>query len=642
MRVHFFCLIFLVSTCLVVADTVGADDHGHGPTATTTVAAPTVFLDKSPRIVAYQLKRLDNARLLMVPRKTDDAKYIPVYSAIISRAGMSPQFREEAVDALIKLEAASPVSVLLGAVDRVEGDDRAVRRTKRELATMMIRRHEADLPANTDELVEATKSGDDFIRSAGFAGLLVSGSETIALEQAASGDDETLSLLHATELVPQKKMPSSIRDFVVKALTESKSTSVRNAAVVALGFIPTDQANTFEMVAPLVADADLRTAAVKTLLKISDEDRQASISADLLGNLVDTAEKTPASDRTSAAFTDAMQLADGLMASVPSETAGQYRARLNEISVRMVRIKTVEEEMRYDLTYFAVEAGRPVQIVLENHDLMPHNLVISMPGTLKEVAQLGLEAGPTGGRDGLQYVPKSDLVIEATEMVPAHGEARLTFTAPTQPGEYPFVCTFPQHWYRMYGVMVVTENLDQWLKNPVEPANPIGSNRTFVQSWTIDDFKDKLDQGMVGRTPEFGKRIFTEASCAGCHKVAGEGGVIGPELTDVMTRWKGDRMGVLREILDPSHKIDAKYMMQRILTVDGRTITGVLVKEDDDNVSLMSSPEAKEPTVVAQDDIEAMVPSSVSMMPKALMDQYTEDEIFELMWYLETASSSND
>ena len=42
----------------------------------------------------------------------------------------------------------------------------------------------------------------------------------------------------------------------------------------------------------------------------------------------------------------------------------------------------------------------------------------------------------------------------------------------------------------------------------------------------------------------------------------GEGGVIGPELSDVMKRWKGDKVGILRELLEPSHKVDAKYVMQ--------------------------------------------------------------------------------
>jgi putative heme-binding domain-containing protein len=188
----------------------------------------------------------------------------------------------------------------------------------------------------------------------------------------------------------------------------------------------------------------------------------------------------------------------------------------------------------------------------------------------------------------------------------------------------------------MYGVMVVVEDLDQWNKNPTEPANPIGSNRSFVQAWNVDDLKDELDTGLRGRTPAIGEKIFVEASCKGCHKVAGEGGVIGPELTDVFARWKGDRVGVLREILDPSHKVDAKYQMQLILTTDGKTLTGIVLKEDDDNVTLMANPEAKEPILVPQDDIDDMVPAKNSMMPKALMDQYTKDELFEMMSYLES------
>ena len=295
--------------------------------------------------------------------------------------------------------------------------------------------------------------------------------------------------------------------------------------------------------------------------------------------------------------------------------------------------------MRYDIPYFAVEAGKSVQIVLENHDLMPHNLVITVPEALKEVAQLGLQVGPNKGWQNLPYVPESDKVLHATPMVPADQQNTLTFTAPTTPGEYPYVCTFPQHWYRMYGVMVVVDDLDDWLKNPVEPANPIGSNRSFVQAWKVDDLKDELESGIRGRSPEIGKRLFAEASCAGCHKMQGQGGAIGPELSDVFERWKGDRVGILREVLEPSHKVDAKYVMQRILTVDGRTVTGVLLSEDDDKVTLLSNPEAKEPTVILQDDIEAMVPSSVSMMPKALMDQYTKDEVFEVLAYLESVAA---
>ncbi len=576
----------------------------------------------------------------MVPRKTDDAKYAPVYSAILARSGMSPQYREEAAEALSELGSASITSVLLDAFSSVEGDDRSVRRTQRELASRLLSQPAAKLAENADVLMEATKSDDSFVRSVGFAALVSAGQESNAMDRAKADDEATLSWLKSIELIPSQPTRSTLRDAVVYTLADSSSAETKNAAISALGFIDSDSADTYQLVAPLVANPSLRRSAVKTLLKANAKSLGSDVSASLLGELVSYAETTPAADRTSPEFTDAMQLADGLMGKVPDEVANQSRKRLSAITVRMIRIKTVEEEMRYDIAYFAARAGRPIQIVLENDDLMPHNLVFTMPDKLKDVVQLGLDAGPNNGANGLPYVPQSDLVLEATEMVAAHAESRLTFTAPSEPGEYPYVCTFPQHWYRMYGVMVVVEDLDAWLKNPTVPANPIGSNRTFVQSWTVDDFKGEMENGLVGRTAEIGKRIFVEASCAGCHKMSGEGGVIGPELTDVMTRWKGDGLGVLREILDPSHKIDTKYLMQRILTVDGRTVTGVLVSEDDINVTLLSSSEAK-PTVVAQDDIEAMVPSSVSMMPKALMDQYTKDEIFELMKYLESAGSNS-
>ncbi len=472
------------------------------------------------------------------------------------------------------------------------------------------------------------------MQSVGAAGLIVSGQSDSLL----SNPKAKRALLSAIQLVPDPAKLADLYSPVVELVTGSESADDRNAAIAALGFIAGRQEETYELLVPLVAEPEFRDAAVRAILKIPTESRNDQPSAQLLEQLVKHAEQTPANERTSDEFIDAMQLADQLMAKVSAVKAREYRSRLDEVTVRVVRIRTVEEEMRYDLPYFAVQAGKSVQIILVNEDLMPHNLVITTPGSLKEVAQLGLEAGPRGVDGGLPYVPKSEKVLYATDLVPMHHQERLTFTAPTEPGEYPYVCTFPQHWYRMYGVMVVVENLEQWNQNPVEPANPIGSNRSFVQAWTIDDLKDDLEMGLKGRSLEIGKRLFVEASCAGCHKMNGEGGTIGPELTDVFTRWKGDRVGVLREVLDPSHKVDAKYAMQQVLTADGQIISGILVEEDDDTITLVVSPDAKEPTVLARDDIEQISPSSSSIMPKALLDQFTKDEVFEILAYLQKAN----
>ena len=639
---HITAFFFFMTTLVgpVWSQQHGHEDHAVDSTVTK-VEAPKVFLDKSPRIVAYQLKRLDNQRLLMVQRKTDDAKYIPVYDSILSRIGMSPQFRQEALKALVTLQKSNPVTVLMNAIGKLDAEDREENRTAKQLAVMLLGLNQAPLKEHSNILWEAIKVDDDLSPSIAAAALLMSNQSETDLGKLTGGQSGQLAFLKAITLIPDAKQRSPFRQRVLGLLDKSGNQQIKNAAITAIGSLTNNQAESFVLLGPLITDDSLRVSTVRSMLKIPIKERDSETSMQVTRFLVDLAEKTPAAERTSPTFVDAMQLADQLLAIIPSDQARIFRQRLSAVTVRVVRIKTVEEEMRYDIPYFVVEAGKSVQIVLENHDLMPHNLVITVPEALKEVAQLGLQVGPNNGWNGMPYVPESDKVLHATQMVPSDQQITLTFDAPTEPGEYPYVCTFPQHWYRMYGVMVVVNDLDAWLKNPVEPANPIGSNRSFVQAWKVDELKDDLDSGMRDRSPEIGKRLFAEASCAGCHKVQGEGGVIGPELTDVFTRWKGDRIGVLREVLDPSHKVDAKYVMQRILTADGRTVTGVLLAEDDDKVTLLSNPEAKEPTVIAQDDIEAMVPSSVSMMPKALMDQYTKDELFEVMAYLESVAPAS-
>lgn len=626
----------LLFACLLsIATSVVADEHNHGGTPKKEVKPPTVYLDKSPRIVEYQLKRLENERLLLVPRQTDDAKYIPVYQAILSRGGMSPQYREEAVEALSILDKSSKAAVLLGAVEGIKVEGRESRRTARALASMLLKQPSAELAKLSETLTDIAETGESFQRSVAFASLITGKKPDEAWELASTDSDATMDWTRAVGLLPRKELRSAQRGRLVDLISESKPDKVRSAAITALSAVSDAPEKTFSLLAPLVENEKLRDASVRTLLSLPAKVGEESLAKKLAAFLVELAESTPPAKRTTDSFVDSMQLVDRLLAKLPTDLAKSYRVRLNEVTVRVVKIKTVEEEMRYDVPYFAVAAGRPVQIVLENHDLMPHNLVVTMPGKLKEVATEGLAAGPQG-TGGLPYVPDLDSVIAASEMIQPDKVTRITLDAPTEPGEYPYVCTFPQHWYRMYGVMIVVDDLDAWNKNPTEPANPIGSNRSFVQAWTVDDFKGELETGLRGSTPKIGEKIFKEASCAGCHKVKGEGGVIGPDLTESWARWKGDGEGVLREILDPSHKIDPQYAMQLILTVEGRTISGIVTAEDDDHVTMLTNPESKEPTLIPQDDIEEMVKSTTSMMPKALMDQYSKAEIFELLGYLKS------
>ncbi len=631
-RIVVFTFVCLIAFVMLAAQ---PHRHEHGESAEP-VNRPRIFLDKSLRIVQYQLKRLDNQRLLLVERKTDDAKYAPVYMAILTRAGLSRQHREEAIHGLSIINKSDAVSELLKALASLDTADRQQIRTGRQLATILLMQPMKLLTGQTESLLAATESESSLLRSVGHAGLITAGAADSAWKRAAADERSTLDWLASIPLVPSAEHRSRQRRAIVGLLEESNPANVRRSAIRALASVPSEQDATFRQIAPFVSDKAYQTVAIRTLLVVPAKARDAATAGMLVDVLVKHAEATPAAERTTDEFIDAMQLADQLLAKIPVAAARSYRQRLREITVRVVRIHTVEEEMRYDTPYFAVEAGRPVQIVLQNEDLMPHNLVvvISEKGALQEVAQQGLVLGPNPGFQGKPYVPKSDKVLFATGMVQSMRQERLTFTAPSQPGEYPYVCTFPRHWMRMYGVMVVVPDLDAWLQKPTKPKDPIGSNRAFVQTWKVDDFVKDLTTGVKGRSAEIGERLFKEATCALCHKVRGQGGSVGPELTDVFKRWKGDRTQVLREILDPSHRIDPKFAVSVIVTVDGKVFTGIVKSEDKTSVSVLVNPEAKEPIVIKRDDIDEMVKTSKSMMPKALLDRFTKDEVFELFAYL--------
>ncbi len=124
--------------------------------------------------------------------------------------------------------------------------------------------------------------------------------------------------------------------------------------------------------------------------------------------------------------------------------------------LKIVRITAVKERMLFDITRFQVKPGQPVKLEFVNPDATPHNLVIVKPGTGDAVglAATLMAADPAKAKSG-QYIPKTDDVLFHTKMVPPISGQTLRFKAPTQPGNYPYICSFPGHWTIMKGVMVV-------------------------------------------------------------------------------------------------------------------------------------------------------------------------------------------
>ena len=127
-----------------------------------------------------------------------------------------------------------------------------------------------------------------------------------------------------------------------------------------------------------------------------------------------------------------------------------------------------------------------------------------------------------------------------------------------------------------------------------------------------------------------GKVLFTK-HCAACHQMHGEGGKIGPDLT---TADRKNRGYLLANIVDPSGYIRPEFVMQNVLTIDGRKLSGIAT-ESGGTITLTNVVNDKpENKVIAKADIETMTPSSVSLMPEKALDALSYAEIADLFAYM--------
>ena len=130
-----------------------------------------------------------------------------------------------------------------------------------------------------------------------------------------------------------------------------------------------------------------------------------------------------------------------------------------------------------------------------------------------------------------------------------------------------------------------------------------------------------------------GEKLFSVASCVGCHKMNGKGANVGPDLTQLDPKYSPT--DVLQHMLEPSLKIDKKYQAYLFVMASGKVVTGQIVKEDADTVHVLDNPTAPDKLrVLKKADIDEQEPSKVSIMPKGVLNKLTREEIFDLLAYV--------
>ncbi len=129
-----------------------------------------------------------------------------------------------------------------------------------------------------------------------------------------------------------------------------------------------------------------------------------------------------------------------------------------------------------------------------------------------------------------------------------------------------------------------------------------------------------------------GRKLFfgETAACSKCHTISGQGGSIGPDLTNLIHR---DYASVLRDIAQPSFAINPDHIGYVVRMKDDRTLTGVI--RTIDGKFHVGDKDGKT-SIIDRADVAEMRPSTISVMPDDLVRKLTPDQQRDLLTFLLT------
>lgn len=138
----------------------------------------------------------------------------------------------------------------------------------------------------------------------------------------------------------------------------------------------------------------------------------------------------------------------------------------------------------------------------------------------------------------------------------------------------------------------------------------------------------KAEFSTASTDPAAGAAVFRE-QCANCHKLAGEGKTVGPQLDGIGNR--GPER-ILEDVLDPNRNVDVAFRTTTITTASGRIVSGILLREEGENL-VLADQEGKEFTI-AKVEVDEQHPSRLSLMPANFGELLSKQQLFDLAAFL--------
>jgi putative heme-binding domain-containing protein len=127
-------------------------------------------------------------------------------------------------------------------------------------------------------------------------------------------------------------------------------------------------------------------------------------------------------------------------------------------------------------------------------------------------------------------------------------------------------------------------------------------------------------------------RTLEPISCLSCHRVLGEGGDAGPDLSDVGNKF--ERPHLIESLLEPSRQIVEGFRPTVMALEDGRVVSGIVRDETDDSLRLIGADAAS--TTIRKSEIADRKLSDVSLMPENLVAGLDPQSFTDLVAYVAT------
>jgi azurin len=378
-----------------------------------------------------------------------------------------------ALGELAQARGTNLAAVLLGELSEA-GSDQGSAEALARLLPYQSSEHLRPLRPQLESMADAQGSAE--LRRNAWAALVIADeSFDRCWTRAAKSKSSLADLLDGVPRITDASVRAKAYDKVLPLLTAADAgEAVRPAAIRALVSMNHEPEPVFTALTELISKGESVQAAARGIAGLPRGAWPRNQAGQAAVGLVAWAKKVPAGERTAQEYSEIVQLSGDLAGLLPADQAAALRKDLKDLRVAAFVIRAVREQMRYDTPRLVVEAGKPFEILFENADFMPHNLVLVKPHSDEKI---GVAAAAMKVEDlddhGRAYVPRSPDVVAATKLLQTGQRQTLKLTAPKEESESVYFCTFPGHYQVMRGQWVVTRDVDAYLQaHPEAPLPP--------------------------------------------------------------------------------------------------------------------------------------------------------------------------